>query len=244
MPSDPFESGCCGQNGAARLGLHAGAGRNRCAEGLHQRAAIGLLVVAHAHHVDLAVQAEERAGHRQRRAPLPRAGLRGQVFGAFLLVVVSLRHGGVQLVRAGRADALVLVVDVRRRIERLLKPARAVERRRTPLRINLPHLFGNLDLALAADFLKNQAHGKQRSQIVRADGLMRAGVQRRRQRLGQIGKHVVPDTWNAVLRQIVLNCLHAQHSTSGFVWPARSTSSAHAVRGSVAAITARPRLRT
>ena len=143
-----------GQNGAARFRLHAGAGRHRCAKGFHQRAAIGLLVVAHAHHVDLAVQAKERARHRQRRAPLPRARLRGQMLGAFLLVVVSLRHGRVQLVRPGRARALVLVVDVRRRIERLLKPARAVERRRTPLRINLPHLFRNLDLALGAHFLQ------------------------------------------------------------------------------------------
>ena len=85
-----------GENGAARLGLRAGAGGDRGAEGLHQRAAIGLLVVADAHHVDLAIQAEEGAGHGQRRAPLAGAGLGGEVLGAVLLVVIGLRDGGVR----------------------------------------------------------------------------------------------------------------------------------------------------
>ena len=42
------------------------------------------------------------------------------------LVVVGLRDGGVRLVRAGRRDALVLVVDVRRGVELALQPAGAV----------------------------------------------------------------------------------------------------------------------
>ena len=229
-----------GQNGAARLGLLARAGGHRCAEGLHQRAAIGLLVVAHAHHVDLAVQAEERAGHGQRRAPLPGAGLGGQVLGAFLLVVIGLRHGGVQLVRAGRAHALVLVVNVRRRIQRLLQAARAKQRRGPPLRIDLPHFAGNLDLPLGADFLQDQAHGKQRRQVVGADGFQRAGVQRRRHRLGQIGGNVVPGMGNAVLRQVVLDGFHAQHSISGFATAGlRRKMPRSSARMPVACVTAR-----
>ena len=121
--------------------------------------------------------------------------------------------GGVELVRAGRADAFVLVIDPRRRIERFLQAARANQRRRTPLRINLPHLSGNLDLALGADFLNDQGHGKQRSEIGRAERLERAGMQWRRERLGQIGKNVVPGLRNTALRQIELNGLHAQHFT-------------------------------
>ena len=198
-----------GEDGAARFGLHAGARGHLGAEGFHQRAAIGLLVVAHAHHVNLAVEAEECAGHRKCRAPLSRSGLSGQMLGAFLLVVIGLRHSRVQLVRAGRAAALVLVVDVRRRVERLLKATRAIKRRRTPLRINLPHFFGNLDLPLPADFLEDQGHGKQGGQIVRADRLVRAGVQRRRHRLGKVGKNVVPDTGDPVLWQVVLDGFHA-----------------------------------
>ncbi len=66
------------QNRAARLCLIARAGGDGRAERLHQCAAVGLLVVAHPHHVDLAFQAEERAGHRQRRAPLARLQSRWQ----------------------------------------------------------------------------------------------------------------------------------------------------------------------
>ena len=67
-----------GQDGAAGVGLNAGAGGDRCAEGLHQGAAVGLLVVADAHHEDLAFEAEELAGHGERGAPLAGAGLRGE----------------------------------------------------------------------------------------------------------------------------------------------------------------------
>ena len=76
------------------------------------------------------------------------------------LVVVGLGNGGVGLVRAGRADALVLVVDVGRRVQRLLQAARAEQRRGTPLRVDLAHRAGNLDLALGADLLQDQAIGK------------------------------------------------------------------------------------
>ena len=69
------------------------------------------------------------AGEGERRAPLAGAGLGGQPLDAGFLVVEGLRHRRVRLVAAGRADALVLVEDARRRIERLLQPAGAEERR-------------------------------------------------------------------------------------------------------------------
>ena len=56
---------------------------------------------------------------------------------ALHLVVVGLGDGGVGLVAAGGADALVLVVDVGRRVERLLQPAGADERRRPPDAVDL-----------------------------------------------------------------------------------------------------------
>ena len=67
--------GMLGENGAAAVGGVAGAGDDRSAEGFNQGAAIGLLVVADAHHVDLALETEERAGHGQRGTPLAGAGL-------------------------------------------------------------------------------------------------------------------------------------------------------------------------
>jgi hypothetical protein len=43
---------------------------------------------------------------------------------------------------------------------------------------------------------------------------VRAGMKRRSQGLGQIRKDVVPDTWNAILRQKVLDGVHGQHFSS------------------------------
>ena len=192
MPSEPLESGCWARMARPESVSSAGAGGDGCAEGFHQGAAVGLLVVADAHHVDLAFEAEELAGHGERGAPLAGAGFGGEAFGAFYLVVVGLRDGGVGLVRAGGADAFVLVVDVRGGIEGLLQAARAEERRGTPLRVDLADFAWDFDIALGADLLQDEGHGKERSEIVGADGLERAGVERRGHGPGQVGNDVVP----------------------------------------------------
>ncbi len=109
--------GILGQNGAAGFRFLAGAGRDFRPVRLHQRFAVRLLFIAHAHHVDLAFEPEVRTAHGQRRAPLAGPGLGGQAFDASQFVVVGLRHGGIRLVRAGGADAFVLVVDPRGRAQ-------------------------------------------------------------------------------------------------------------------------------
>ena len=58
-----------------------------------------------------------------------------------------------------------------RRIQGLLQAAGAIERRGTPLGVDLAHFAGNLDLALRADFLHDQGHGKERGQVGGANGL-------------------------------------------------------------------------
>src|SRR3972149_4129208 len=92
-------------------GVGARAGHDLSAPRLHHHAAVGLLVIGDLDHVDLALEAEELAGHSQRRAPLAGARLRGDPRDAFLLVVVGLGDGRVGLVAGGRASALLLVVD-------------------------------------------------------------------------------------------------------------------------------------
>ena len=109
----------------ARLRVRARARHDLRAPGLHHDPAIGLLLIRDLDHVDLALKPEELTGERQRRAPLARARLRRQSRDFFLLVVVRLRDRGVRLVAAGRAHALVLVVDARRGAERLLESPRA-----------------------------------------------------------------------------------------------------------------------
>ncbi len=112
---------------------------------------------------------------------------------AGFLVVERLRHRGVGLVDAGGAHAFVLVVDARRGVERLLQPARAEQRRRPPLPVDVAHRPRNLDLALGAHLLLDQRHRKQRREIVGADRLQRPRVQHRGRRRRQVRHDVVPE---------------------------------------------------
>ena len=188
-----------GEDGAAGLGLVRRAGNAGGAVGLHERPPIGLLLVGDPDHVDLDLEAEQGAGEGEGRPPLPGAGLGRELGDAFLLVEEGLGHGRVGLVAAGRAHALVLVVDPGRGIERPLQPPRPVQRARPPLPVDFAHRPGDLDLALGADLLQDERHRKQRRQIVRSHRLAGARMQHRRRWLRQVRHQIVP-----VLRNVLL----------------------------------------
>ena len=184
--------GVLGEDRPAGLGQVARARVHDAAEGLDHDPAVGLLVVRRPHLPDLALEVELRAGERQRRAPLSGSGLRRQLRDARLLVVERLRHGGVRLVRAGGRDSLVLVVDPRRRPERLLQPMGAEERRGPPQAVDVEHLARDLDVLLLRDLLHDQVHREQRRQVLGTDRLPGAGVQHRRRGRRQVVEDVVP----------------------------------------------------
>ena len=207
---DAERSGAVGvlrQDPLAVVGGQAGAGHDLRAVDLHQHAPIRLLVVADAHHVDLDLEAEERAGEREGRAPLAGSCLGRQALHALGLVEVRLGDGRVGLVAAGRTDALVLVVDVGRRLERRLQAVGAIERRRPVEGIGVAHRTGDLDLALGAHFLADEGHGEERREVGGPDRLARAGVQHRGRRRRQVGRDVVPDARDARLIQHELGAL-------------------------------------
>src|SRR5436309_10567941 len=164
----------------AGLRVGARARHDLRAPGLHHDAPVRLLLIRHLYHGDLAMQAEQLAGERERRAPLAGAGLGADPRDAFRLVVVRLPHRRVGLVAAGRAHALVLVVDVRGRAERFLQTARAIERRGAPQAIDVADLLGNLDPALLADLLLAELRREERRQSLRADRVLRPGMEHRR----------------------------------------------------------------
>ena len=122
----------------------------------------------------------------------PGAGLGGELAHALLLVVEGLRDRGVRLVRAGGRDALVLVVDVRRGIERALEAPRAVERGRPPQPVDLAHLVGDRDLGLGRDLLLDQRHREERRQVLGAERLLGRGVERRMRRPARSAHQVDP----------------------------------------------------
>ena len=110
----PGRAGVLGEDRSPRVRLLGRAGDDAAAERLDEPAPIRLLIID-PDHVDVDLEAEERARERQRRAPLARTCLGDEASHALLLVVVRLWDRGIRLVRAGRGDAFVLVVDARRR---------------------------------------------------------------------------------------------------------------------------------
>ena len=182
----------------------------RGAPALHHRPPVGLLVVAGPDHVDHALQPEQAAGHRQRRAPLAGAGLGHQPLDPGLLVRVGLGDRAVWLVRAGRRDALVLVVDLGRGIELALEAVGPVQRRGPPQLVDLAHRLGDLDLGLGRDLLRDQRHREDRRQVVRPGRLHRPRVERRERVAGQVGDQVDPVRGDAVLGQRELRRLRSR----------------------------------
>ena len=193
------------EHGPPRGGLIAGAGDAGRAECFHEGAPIGLLVIADLDHEHFDLQPEQRSGQRQRRAPLARAGFRGDALYALFLRVEGLGHGGVRLVAAGRADAFVLVIDAGGRIQRLFQAPGTVQRRGPPLPQDVPYRFGDIDIAFAADFLLDNSHREQGGQVIRGNRLPRARMQHRRGCFGQIGDDVIPGPGQVLFVQLVLH---------------------------------------
>ena len=176
-------------------------------ERLDEAAPIRLLLIADADHEDLRLEAEEAPGEGQGAPPLARTGLGHEARDAGGAVVEGLRDGRVRLVAAGRADALVLEIDARRGVERLLQRRRPVERAGAVDPVRLTNLLRDLDQRIGAHLLPDQLHREERRQGLRPDRLTRPGVERWRQRLGQVGRDV-----DVVRRQV---CLGQHEATLG-----------------------------
>ncbi len=180
---------------------------DRRAPGLDHRPPVGLLVVADPDHEDLALEAEQLACERQAASPLAGSGLGDELAGAGLAVVIGLRYRRVRLVRAGRGDALVLVIDVGGGAERPLEAPCPKQRRRPPQRVDLADLVGDLDLGFARDLLLDQRHREDRSEVGRAGRLHRRRAQRRQRLARQVGHQVDPVGRDPLLAEDVLGRL-------------------------------------
>ena len=191
MPRLPEESGCSARTVWTGVRRRARAGVNRRPVSFHQESAIGLLSVAHLHHVDSALEVEQPTRHRQGAAPLP-TSFRRQTPNTGFLVVVRLGKCRIWLVAANRAGALIFIVDVRRSLEKLLQPMRAMERARPPEFIGIAYFVRNVDPALGADFLGDDIHREDRGKISGTDRLHRSRMERRVERAWQIGGNVIP----------------------------------------------------
>ena len=159
----------------------------------HHFPAEGLLLVRDLHHVDLAVQIEEGAGHREGGAPLAGAGLGGNALEALLFGVVGLGNGGVQLVRAGGVVPLKLVVDLGGGAQGLLQKLR-VDQGRGPVHlVEVQNLPGNVEIGGGVvQLLLDQLVAEHGPQLLEGHGLMGGGVQQGGRLVFHVGPQVVP----------------------------------------------------
>ena len=67
--------------------------RDFCAIGTHYLSPEGLLLIGYLHHVNLAVQPQVSAGHRQSGSPLAGSRLGGHTFQPLIFRIVSLGNG-------------------------------------------------------------------------------------------------------------------------------------------------------
>ncbi len=188
-----------GQHVATGFGQGAGRLVHGAAVGLHEDAAVRLLVVADADHEHLDVDPVECACDRHGAAPLAGAGLGRDLGDPLELVVVRLRDGGVGLVRAGRAHALVLVedLDALRQAEVAFELACAKQGRGPVRLVDVDDRTRDVDPAIHRHLLLEALHGEQLghdlADLVRSelDAVRRDDLGRRR-RILQIRNHVVP----------------------------------------------------
>ncbi len=153
--------------------IFAGAGGHRrrtgdsSAESAHDRTAVGLLLHRYLHLINGALKTKSLGRITECRAPLTGAGLCGDIRHAFLLAVVTLRNGGVELVRTQRVDTLVLEIDMGGGAECFLQLIGAHERRGAVVAVTAQHLFWDIyPGVLRVQFLLGALAGKQMRQVI------------------------------------------------------------------------------
>ena len=183
--------GVDGQDVLSGPGGHGRGRGDRRPEGLHDAAAVGLLVEADLDHVDGALDAEFLRGVGKGPAPLASAGLRGDVGDALLLGIPGLCEGGVELVGTGGGNALVLEIDVGGGAERFFQFIGTHERGATVGGILLADGLRDRDPFVGhVEFLVGAGLAEDRVQVFRLHRLAGRGVEDRQGLVGHDGLHV------------------------------------------------------
>ena len=169
----------------------------------HHFAAERLLFVGDLDHVYFAVEMEKRASHGQRSPPLAGTGFRCHTLKALLLRVICLRNRGVQLMAAGSIVAFKLIVNVCRRVQRLLQKFGVNERRRTVHLVEIVDFVRNFKLSgCVVQFLFYQILAENARQLLCRHRLQSPGIEERSRLVFHIRAEIVPCLRNFVFFKI------------------------------------------
>ena len=194
--------GILGEDILAGAGTHRRRCDDLCAVGLHDAAAIGLLLVRYLDHIYGCLEAEHLGCIAQRGAPLAGAGLGGDIGDALFLAVVCLRQGAVELVAAHGAHALVLEIDVALGADSLFQAVGANQRGRAVRFIEVTNFLRNVDPAVGlVELLLRCLSGENMCEVVYSDGLLCAGVQHGQRLVGHVCLDVIPLSGDLFLRK-------------------------------------------
>ena len=203
-------------------GVRGGGGDGR-AIGPHHFPAEGLLLIAHLHHVHLAVQAQVGTGHGQGGAPLAGSSLGGHPFQALLLGIVGLGDGGVELVGTGGVVPLKLVVNLSRGLELLFQAVGPDQGGGAVHLVKVPNLLGDGDVSVVVvQLLLHQFLTEHALQLLGSHGLAGGRVEEGGGLVLHIGPDIVPCLGHLVLFQVNLigdlfPCCHGHRLLSSIV---------------------------
>ena len=185
-------------------GGHGGRGCHLCAEGLHDAAAVGFLLITDFHLIDGSFQPEHLGGVGQGCTPLSGTRFGCDVRHPLFFAIVSLCQCGVELVRPDWADAFVLEVDVSRGAECLFQSVGAHQRRAAVVFVHFAHFFGNLYPRVSlVEFLPRHLFRKDGEEVFRFHRLACGRVEQRHGFVHHVGLDVIPIAWDFVFREEV-----------------------------------------
>ena len=195
-------------------GGHGGRRGDLCAEGLHDAAAVGLLLIADFHLIDSGFQTEHLGGVGQGGTPLSGTRFGCDVRHPLFLAVVSLCQCGVELVRPDGADTFVLEIDVCRSAECLFQAISPHERCAAIVFVHFAHFLGNLYPRVGlVEFLSRHLFREDGEEVFRLHGLVGFRVQQRHGFVHHVGLDVIPIAWDFVFRkEISFSLFHVDMS--------------------------------
>ena len=173
--------------------FRARAGSNRCSVGSHNLTAERLLLIGAFYHIYLTVKSEICTSHAKCCTPLTCACLCRNAFKTLLLCVICLSDRTVELMASAGVVALEFVVNLCRSAKLFLKAIGSYQRRRTVHFVKIENLIGNVEISrVIVKLLLNKLVAKNRTKIVKAHRLVRAGIEKRCRLVLHVCTNVIP----------------------------------------------------
>ncbi len=188
---------------------------DRCAESLHDRTPVGLLLITYLYHIDRTVNAELLRRIAERTAPLTGTGFRRQIGNSLFLRIIGLCDSGIQFMAAGGRNRFILEIDMGRSPKGLFQFVGSHERSAPVGSILLADRFGDRNpFVRLVEFLVGTGLTEDGIEVFRFKGLMGCRIQERKRLVGHNRLDVEEMGRDFALRKQVLFLSHGVYLLS------------------------------